>query len=300
MIYSFVILHFLNEIDTLELLTSISKLKVSNSDTLNIVIVDNFSNNGSVDDLKKIKIESLAIHLIESKKNLGFSRGNNLGIVYSKFNLKSDFIIVINNDTLIKQIDFLYTVQDFFNLTNAAVIGPDIISLRDKYHQNPLPIYYNSAFKLFLFIFKNMVLLSFTYFGLEPIFIKFRLKNQNEIYQDLPHKLEPISNTVLHGSCLILTPVYLKYFDGFYNKTFLYMEELILFEILQIFNLKSLYCPKLVVYHKEDGSTNLKYKKPLSKRRARYYHTIVSSIKYIELLIRRKNKGFIIKSTKGN
>lgn len=57
-----------------------------------IIVVDNGSNDGSP---QMIKNEYPMVKLIENKRNLGFSKGNNIGIKYSK----GDYIFLLNNDT---------------------------------------------------------------------------------------------------------------------------------------------------------------------------------------------------------
>lgn len=57
-----------------------------------IIIVDNASTRGNVDQLKE---DFPSIKLIKSKENLGFAGGNNLGIREAK----GDYILLLNNDT---------------------------------------------------------------------------------------------------------------------------------------------------------------------------------------------------------
>ncbi len=81
--------------DTLECLASLSAIEYSN---VQIIVVDN----GSHDDSATcIRNAFPAVELIETKANLGFTGGNNVGI---KCALKSDanFIFLLNNDTTIE------------------------------------------------------------------------------------------------------------------------------------------------------------------------------------------------------
>lgn len=59
---------------------------------IEIILVDNGSIDGSIDYLKR---EFPSVKIIENKKNLGFARGNNIGIN----NAKGDLIATLNNDT---------------------------------------------------------------------------------------------------------------------------------------------------------------------------------------------------------
>ena len=58
-------------------------------------------------------------------------------------------------------------------------------------------------------------------------------------------------NCRLHGCCLIMSPRYFEYFDGFLELTFMYAEESILFLNLTKLSLKSVYNPSVSIFHKE-------------------------------------------------
>ena len=97
---SFVILHYLVSDQTKKSIDSIKK----NIDTDNyiIVIVDNFSNNGSIEEIEKYVKNSEKIVVVKNEKNLGFANGNNAGIKYINQNYNCDFICVLNNDVYLK------------------------------------------------------------------------------------------------------------------------------------------------------------------------------------------------------
>lgn len=126
------------------------------------------------------------------------------------------------------------------------------------------------------------------YLGLEDIivdlykFLKSLLKS-NEKQQTNYHDNEQI-NVQLHGACLIFSPLYVSKFDGLYDKTFLYMEEDILFYTMQKENYKTLYSPDIKIIHKEDGSTDFVYKENSKKRRFIYKNLIKSSRIYLDYI----------------
>lgn len=62
-----------------------------------VIVVDNASKDGSVPAIKKLAKKHKAIQLIEKKKNLGFSGGNNIGIK----NAKGEYILFLNSDTIV-------------------------------------------------------------------------------------------------------------------------------------------------------------------------------------------------------
>ena len=61
------------------------------------IVVDNASNDGSVEYIREHFPE---IHLIESKENLGFGKGNNLGLRYA-YEEGCDYVFLLNQDTLV-------------------------------------------------------------------------------------------------------------------------------------------------------------------------------------------------------
>jgi GT2 family glycosyltransferase len=80
--------------DTIECVESLLQ---SNYTNLSIVIIDNGSTDGSAFRLKN-KFPSIT--LIESKENLGYAGGNNLGISWA-LREGADYIFILNNDTIV-------------------------------------------------------------------------------------------------------------------------------------------------------------------------------------------------------
>ncbi|KLU72377.1 MAG: hypothetical protein RHS_2004 [Robinsoniella sp. RHS] len=107
------------------------------SKNYNIVIVDNGSKNGSGQFLKDNYSNDNKIYVLLSQSNLGFAKGNNLGYHYAREKLNSDFIIVINNDIILEQKDFLDKLVEIFEDYHYYIMGPDIVT-PEKVHQNPL------------------------------------------------------------------------------------------------------------------------------------------------------------------
>ncbi|QSB27983.1 glycosyltransferase family 2 protein [Flavobacterium sp. CLA17] len=73
---------------------------LGNTELPEIIIVDNCSSDNTVEFLKSTYFQK--IKLLESKENLGFGRANNLGIAKA-FELNSDFIFLLNQDTVIEK-----------------------------------------------------------------------------------------------------------------------------------------------------------------------------------------------------
>lgn len=78
-------------------LSSIKKLNYSNYE---LIIVDNASTDGSFEQIKSYLNEiGLKAKLIRTKRNLGFTGGNNIG--YLMRNTNSKYIVMLNNDEVV-------------------------------------------------------------------------------------------------------------------------------------------------------------------------------------------------------
>lgn len=81
-----------------------------------IIVVDNGSTDGTVDYLERQN----DITLVKNDKNLGFAKGCNQGIKISK----GEFIVLLNNDTIVTK-NWLRNMVDFMNThEDAGIIGP--------------------------------------------------------------------------------------------------------------------------------------------------------------------------------
>ena len=98
---SFIILHYKNIKDTIECIESIRKLKTKKS--VSIIVVDNHTL--SKEELKKIKEYTEDVILL--KENMGFAKANNKGCEYAVKKYHPDFLVVINNDTILSQDNFI-------------------------------------------------------------------------------------------------------------------------------------------------------------------------------------------------
>lgn len=88
-----VILNYNGKSDTLECLNSLQAVTTSHD----AVVVDNGSVDGSVSAIKERFPKTT---VIESKKNLGYAEGNNVGVRYS-LKKGADYIFILNNDTVV-------------------------------------------------------------------------------------------------------------------------------------------------------------------------------------------------------
>ncbi|MCH8903486.1 MAG: glycosyltransferase family 2 protein [Bacteroidetes bacterium] len=94
-----------------------------------LVVVDNASTQGSPDSLKQ---EFPDIILIKSGENLGFSKGNNLGIE----NAKGKYILLLNSDTELQNNAIGISYNKIESAKNVGVIGGQLISPNGSIQHN--------------------------------------------------------------------------------------------------------------------------------------------------------------------
>lgn len=100
----------------------------SNYPRFEVAVVDNDSKDGSFEQAKE---SFLKAHFIKNSANLGFSRGNNVGIRWAleKF---ADYIFILNNDTIIEKTTLSALVKTMEKNSNINISSPVIFSPNNK------------------------------------------------------------------------------------------------------------------------------------------------------------------------
>ena len=262
---SFVILHYLVSEQTKKSIDAIKQ--IIDTDNYLIVIVDNFSNNGSIEVIQEYIKNDDKIVVIKNEKNLGFANGNNAGIKYINQNFDCDFICVLNNDVYLKSSNLYSEIKTEYDISSFAVAGPKIYTKDGKTTSNPkgtTVFSYKSVkhrqIEINVYYFLYKMHLDRVVQLLEKRKSSVSITEKREINQKL-YKVQ------LHGCFYIFSKKYFECFDGFDSRTFLYMEEEILFQHLLNKNLESVYLPQIEVFHEEDASTNaMLQKRPRTKQ----------------------------------
>jgi len=236
-----VVLNYLNYEDTIECVESLLDL---NYDNYEIVVVDNGSHNSSYKILNKEFNNYPKVYILNTGENLGYAKGNNFGIDFCREKLNSEHILVINNDTIAEDKKLLNILVE--NKNKGLVIGPKIINLNGD-NQNPIG---NFTLRT---IFNNLGYYFLKKLRLDRLIQSLMKKNESK------NKIIDTDNLILHGSCLFFTDDYFEYFNGFFSKTFLYGEELILYLLVKKANENLYYTDNTYIIHKEDGSSNMAF-----------------------------------------
>lgn len=255
----FLILHYGEDELTYQAIESV--LSLNHSEHATLVIVDNGIG------FKNIYANNQTVHVVSSPNNLGFSRGNNLGYKYIKQNFDPEFLIVMNNDVLFQESDFIDELYSIYDRKKFYVCGPDIYVPYGKYHSSPLydepttkeqiekeikeyedyeeVLATRSAFRSLLgYALTN-----------NQLFLRFN-GNRKKKKTDANGWDTEQENVVLQGSFLVFDRRFIscneKVFDP---ETFLYMEENILSLRCKRNGWNILYAPSLRVNHLVHGSS---------------------------------------------
>ncbi|MFI1745775.1 glycosyltransferase family 2 protein [Thalassobellus sediminis] len=116
---SVIILNY-NVCHFLELCLKSVEKAISNIDA-EIIVVDNNSKDFSCEMVKKLFPE---VNLIENKENLGFSKGNNIGVLQAK----GEYLCILNPDTVVAEDTFDALLKFSESKDNLGVIGCKLIN----------------------------------------------------------------------------------------------------------------------------------------------------------------------------
>ena len=238
-----IILSYKNYEMTLQMIKQIRQFSYKNYE---ILVVDNNSPDDTSKMLDTYKNE-FGYKLIINKENLGYAKGNNIGINYSIDN-GFDYSWVINNDLIIKDKDiiqkFIKTSEEHLNV---AIVGPKIFDL----NQNVCAPYY-----------KRPSLWDMT-FGIKAYSSKRKkmIDNRMEVYR-------------LHGCCLFMKNDMIKQVGLFDPSTFLYCEEEILAEKLLKYKYCSYYDSTINIIHMESSTIGINRGKKSKFKRQCYKNSM--------------------------
>ena len=99
---SIIIVSFNTKVTTKKCLLSLKKNFINYPLDYEIIVVDNNSQDGSVEMLLNLAKQWNDLHIFFSEANLGFGKANNLGIEKSK----GKYILYLNSDAIVTDVDF--------------------------------------------------------------------------------------------------------------------------------------------------------------------------------------------------
>lgn len=221
-----------------------------------LIVVDNASHDGSAN---MVESNYPDVNLIKSRENNGFSSGINLGIKESR----SDYIMVMNQDTLVKPGAFEQMLESMLDDPNTGIVGPRLLSKGGRYQQ------------------------SCNYFTIP------RVRNALLFLMSivLPHGMEllgacadpgksttgPVMVDWVHGACMLVRREVFDQTGLFDEKMFIYMEDMEFCYRAHQAGWKTVYQPSAEIIHYTNQSGIQTIGKLYSYRRLRLY---ISGIDY--------------------
>lgn len=195
-----------------------------------IVVSDNGSVDGSVEELAKLATATPNLKLIENKQNLGFSRGNNRALPY----LNAPYTLFLNPDTLLTQAALTAMLEFMETHPETGMAGPLILNddgseQRGCRRDEPTPI---AALKTL---------------------VGKREKGINKVGTPLPP--QPIDVDAISGACMLVRRTALDAVGPLDKDYFLHCEDLDWCKRFWQHGWCVTFVPQAVVQHHKGGSS---------------------------------------------
>lgn len=179
-----------------------------------------------------------SVYVIHSAENLGFAKGNNLGVKVLMRNNPCEHLLFSNDDIIIAEGTILTPMIDLLDRDKSiGAIGPDIVGL-DGHHQSPhytvISPYRQIGWLLFPFL---------------------RGKKKQLTENDLNKSLHGGWCYWVSGAFFLMRFGHFSAVNGFDSDTFLYSEEPIMAEKLLQLGKRMYFYPNIKVTHLEGGTT---------------------------------------------
>lgn len=239
------------------------------SDAIELIIVDNHSQDDSIEQIEKAIVTSKwkNITLIKNTKNDGFAKGCNIGATRAK----GKYILFLNNDTLIKDRGII-TMKEFMDMHDSiAILGGKLVN-RDGTPQSCVGSFYSPI----------SILLLLT--GLQ----KYGMVDKN------PEKIKKV-DWVKGGLLMVREGVFNK-LGGFDENIFMYTEDMEFCYRAKQQGFDVYFYPDISVYHKESGSSNRTFAVIHIYKNLLYFykkHKSYAEYVYVKTLLRLKAMALI-------
>ncbi|MDO8621143.1 MAG: glycosyltransferase family 2 protein [Candidatus Levybacteria bacterium] len=234
---SFIILNYNGKDNTIKCLKSIENTSLPKDTKMEIIVVDN----ASIDDsLSNIKRQFPNVYIIANKENLGYSKGNNMGIKYALEN-GTDFIIVMNNDTIVDKnliTEFLKSAEKDENI---GIVVPKIYFAKGyEFHKDR----YQEKDKGKIFWYAGGTMDWANVIG--------HHKGVDEVDRGQYDKEE--GTEFATGCCMLVRKDVFGKIGLFNEKYFLYYEDNDFSQKAKKAGYKIIYSPKAIIWHKNAAS----------------------------------------------
>lgn len=251
-----VVLNYKNYEDTIECLRSLDEITYPNTE---IVVVDNDSQNDSVEHIRQSLSGRKVAHalisgndldaveqipektiLVRSFINRGYAAGNNVGIRVALAR-GVDYILILNNDTLVEK-NFLEPMVQYAEAhAQVAAVGPKVVDANGRID----PICARRRLTFGDYFFRA---------GMGRILFPNNRWARRHTYQGEYGFDHPREVDVLLGCCMLIKGSVFQRLGLLDEGTFLYLEEFILHEKFRDVGWISVVVPDSVIVHKHGRS----------------------------------------------
>ena len=217
-----------------------------------VIVVDSASSDDSV---AMVRAKHPEVVLLACTENVGFSRGNNLGLGLAK----GRHILYLNPDTELVEDALTPLLAVLDQRPEVGIVGPKLLNT-DRSHQSSIGQ------------FTSLETLADEYIG----------RRKMETIQ-VTHPVHPTIVPVLLGACLLVRGDVVRKLGGFDERYFMYNEETDLCLSFQEEGLATLYVPEVSLIHHGSKSAS----KSVEQRQRTYHINRTSQVLFCE-----KHYGF--------
>ena len=237
-------INYNGERNVIECLKSLTVLQLPNID-LKVYVVDNHSKEGSIEQVEEFlqgnSFHNYTYEVIKSKKNTGFSVGNNLGMQKALLD-GCRYVVLLNNDTIVDKCLIEELVNAAESEYGAGIIVPKIyFSPGFEYHKN---LYSESE--------KGKVL---WYAGGEMDWNNIIGSNKGVDQVDKGQFDQPVKTEIATGCCMLITKHAIEKIGMFSPEYFMYYEDADYSMKANKKGISILYWPHAKLWHKNAGSS---------------------------------------------
>jgi len=235
-----IILNWNRPKDTVDCLASLAKLNTKGWQPA-IYVVDNGSTDNSIEQFKKIKKPDFSI--VENGKNLGFAQGNNEGM---KVAIKegADYVIVLNNDTVVDKDLVMGILKGFIKDRNIGVLCPKI--------------YFASGFEFHKDRYKKDELGKVIWYAGGNIdWNNIYASNHGVDQVDTGQFDKQIDTDFATGCCMVAKREVLKKIGYFDERYFMYLEDVEYSQRAREAGFRVVYSPYGILWHKVAQSSGI-------------------------------------------
>lgn len=248
----FIILHYQTTEETLECIRSVKSM--NHQGDIGIIVIDNASPNGSGKILQSQFENDEQIVVICNGHNEGFSRGNNIGCKIARDMWNPSFYVITNNDTVFIQKNLLELIEQEYQNSRFAILGPDIIRVRDNLHQSPIDREPPDFLRVWRTIIMNFLI--YIMYPMSCVIVKRYAEKADRSNASGYDRYQ--RNVCLMGACMIFSKAFVKKKNCIFDpETQFYYEEYILSLYCRENNELTVYNPNIHVLHEEGKATEI-------------------------------------------